>query len=367
MDTSRIIKLREHLHKNQLDAVLISSIPNIIYLTDFSYFSADEREAYILVTQQHTYLFTDARYSHAVKTKLPHCKLVEISAKHSFEDSLKRLITKEKIAKLGIEEQNLVVHEHRKITALTETTHFSLARLRKIKDHEEIQAIQKACLLGDKAFAFILKKIKPGMTEKDIAFLLETFIRKKGADIAFPTIVAFGKNAAVPHHKTSDQRLTTNDLILLDFGVMYQHYCSDMTRTVFVGKAAQKQKHVYEIVLEAQNKAIKFIQKYCHAGRQILDNKLFSSDIDKAAREYILKKGYPTIPHSLGHGIGLQVHESPTLSPKSRDILQDGMVFSIEPGIYLPGKFGVRIEDLFTIQNNTLIQLTKSPRNLIER
>ncbi|MBI2334310.1 M24 family metallopeptidase, partial [Candidatus Daviesbacteria bacterium] len=169
---------------------------------------------------------------------------------------------------------------------------------------------------------------------------------------------AFGKNSSIPHHQTGDKRLTINDkLILLDFGVKLNGYCSDMTRTIFFGKPSEKQRKIYETVLEAQKIAIRFI----NSGKKIK-----AKDVDKVAREYIKSMGFPDIPHSLGHGVGLEVHEHPYLSSKSKEELKEGMVFSIEPGIYIPDFGGVRIEDLFVLENRNLRQLTTSHKNLIE-
>ncbi|MDP3733126.1 MAG: M24 family metallopeptidase, partial [Candidatus Daviesbacteria bacterium] len=206
----------------------------------------------------------------------------------------------------------------------------------------------------DLAFDFILKKIQSGITEKEIAKELENFIKYKGAVISFPSIVAFGKNSSVPHHQTGDKRLTINDkLILLDFGVKINGYCSDMTRTIFFGKPSGKQRKIYETVLEAQKRAVDFVNKQIKNGKIIK-----AKEVDQVAREYIKSKGFFDIPHSLGHGIGLEVHEHPNLSPKSKDILKEGMVFSIEPGIYIQGEGGVRIEDLFVLEKGVLRKLT---------
>lgn len=217
------------------------------------------------------------------------------------------------------------------------------------------------------------------MTEKEVARKMELYAKEKDADMSFPTIVAFGPHAAIPHHHTSDQRLKDHDCILLDFGVRYQEYCSDMTRTIFLGEPTDEQKNVYETVLAAQQKSVEYISKAlasCHSeqseesrdpsANRPLDNRPHAAIADRVARKYIESQGFASIPHSLGHGIGLEVHEAPSLSPSSEDTLVDGMVFSIEPGIYLNGKFGVRIEDLFTIQNGKLCQLTHSSSTLTQ-
>lgn len=359
----RLSQLKELIAKNNLDAILISSVPNIVYLTNYSNFSKDEREAYLLITSKKQYIITDGRYSEAVINNIKHFELIEISVTQSLKDNLKNLAKTEKIKKLGIEETNITVKEHRMLSSsFDQIIDFSIDSLRSIKEEEEIKKIEKACKIGDKTFDYILGKIKEGITEKELAFNIEQFIKKQGADISFSTIVAYGANSSIPHHQTRDYKLTTNNLILLDFGVKLDNYCSDMTRTVFFGKANAEQRKMYQTVLETQKRSIEFLN---HKS-SILNHEIKASSVDKIARDYILSQGYPTIPHSLGHGIGLEVHESPRLSPKSKDVLKKGMVFSIEPGIYLPGFGGVRIEDLAVMKNNNLKILTTSPKHLIE-
>ncbi len=374
----RLLKLDKLLSQQSLDAALISKVSDITYLTNFSHFSHIEREAFLLITQKNRYILTDGRYSDAVKKHIsppsrwqaerseamtpgrwtPELQLAEISAQNPFDNVLKSIVEKEKIHSLGIETNNITVAEHKKIAPhVKNLKHFDLTELRIKKDPEEISAIQKACELGDKTFAFILEKIKPGITEKEVAYEMENFIRKNGAEISFRTVVAFGKNSAFPHHKTGNERLKNNDTVLLDFGVKYENYCSDMTRTIFFGKASPEKKRVYATVLTAQQKAIEYLKKN-------IKNQILLSSIDKIARDYIIAKGYPTIPHALGHGIGLQDHESYSLSTK--EILKNGMVFSIEPGIYLTDSIGVRIEDLIAIQDNKILQLTQSSKTLNE-
>ena len=382
---NRLSKLRSAMVKRHLDAVLVSSVPNIIYLTGFSHFSKDEREAFLFIVARPLgsshetsdivgYILTDARYSEAVRNKIKNFELVETSSKLTFEKALKTLAKKHKVKRVGFDHHDITVAEHKKLSSCFNDLnlpreiskkffrgHFSVDKLRTIKSPAEISAIEKACELGDKTFKYIFNRIKSGITEKQLAFEIEFFIKKHGGDISFPPIVAFGKNSAIPHHKTSDQRLKTNDQILLDFGVKLNNYCSDMTRTIFFGSANAEYKKIYQTVLAAQEKAIEaLINKDTPSLRSIL-----AKDIDKIARECIVSQGYPTIPHSLGHGIGLEVHESPRLSPKSKDILKEGMVFTIEPGIYIPSFGGVRIEDVVVLEKSGPRLLTNSPKGLV--
>ncbi len=361
----RIKKLHALLEKKRLDAVLISDVYDICYLTGFSNFAAEEREAFLLIAKKGNYIITDGRYAEAIRRNVSTFTLIERTIQNSLKEILKKLVKKHQIKKCGFDENNISVSEHKIFSRyLNDLNHFSIGDLRIRKDESEIHAIKQACKINDKAFTYILKQIKAGITEKQLAFELELYIKKQGADLSFPSIVAFGANAAIPHHQTGDTKLKANSFVLLDFGVKFDNYCSDMTRTVFFGKPTEKQKKIYETVRIAQQNAIQLITYNLGL---ITSNKtsLKASEVDRVARKYIIDSGFPTTPHSLGHGIGIEVHEAPSLSPKSKQLLEDGMVFSIEPGIYIPNFGGVRIEDLFVIHNNQLIQLTKSPKSLI--
>jgi len=353
MFEEKIARLRQLMVKENLEGVFISSVANIAYLTGYTNFSKEEREAYLFIGKNFEYLITDGRYTQAVKEKIPHLTIFERGNGKSTEDLFKK---HPEIKTLGIEEDNLTVGEYKFIKKhFKKIKHFPVNQLRVTKTADEIAKIQKACDMGDQTFQFIVKQIKVGVSEKQIAGELEKFIKDQRAELSFPTIVAFGKNSAVPHHQTSDKRLTINDkFVLLDFGVKYQDYCSDMTRTIFFGEPAAKQKEIYQVVLEAQKKAVELINK----------GQRKASEIDKVARDYIVKAGYPSIPHSLGHGIGLEVHELPYISHKSKQELKEGMVFSIEPGIYLPNFGGVRIEDLYVLEKTGLKQITNSLKEL---
>lgn len=359
MDT-KLKNVKLLLGKKKLDALLISSVANITYLTNYDGFSYFEREAFLLITPKENFLITDGRYSEAV-TKIPGFKLLEISNQNLLDDILKSL--SKKIKKLGVEESNISLSEGKKLKKYFKLIPLKdLENLRIIKNENEILKIQKACQIGDETFNFILKKMRIGITEKEIAFEIEMFIKKSGADISFPPIVAFGKNSSIPHHKTGNSKLSKNQIVLLDFGVKLNNYCSDMTRTVFFGKADDKFKKIYNTVLKAQKSSIDILY---HISIYDAESSK-ASDIDNAARTHIIKSGFDSIPHSLGHGIGIDVHEAPRLSPKSKEILKPGMVFSIEPGIYIPGYGGVRIEDIVVLKKSGPRLLTHSQKNLIE-
>ena len=354
--SERLSTLKKQLKRQGLDGVIISSVSQILYLSGFA-FSNYEREAYLIITKEKQYLVTDGRYQEAVQ-KLADFDLVIRSADLPFKKILKVLIKNHQISVLGFEEDDLLVKEFGMISKLVkETKPLKNVSLRSIKSRDELKAIREACLLTDQAFLKILSKIKQGITEKELAFELEYFIKRSGAETSFDTIVAFGKNSSVPHHKTGVTKLKNQNIILLDFGVKLNNYCSDFTRTVYFGKAPSKFKKMHQTTLQAQKKAADFINSTKNPK---------AADADNIARSYIKSKGFPFIPHSLGHGVGLKIHEHPSLSPKSKDVLKEGMVFTIEPGIYQPGYGGVRIEDTFVLEDHGLTALTKSPKDLIE-
>lgn len=350
MFEKRIKNTKIKLKKEKLDGVFISAVSSISYLSGFTNFSQDEREAYIFLGENFSYIITDGRYQEAVKKEVTHLELFERGNGKSTE----QLFKKHKIKSLGIEEDSLTVSEFKILKKhFKNLKHFSINR--SLKSEDEIEKIKKACQLGDQAYKYALTKIKEGISEKELSFEIEFFIKKQKAELSFTTIVAFGQNSSVPHHQTGNTKLQSGDIVLLDLGTKLDGYCSDMTRTVFFGQPNKTQEKIYKTVLEAQQKAIDLLNK----------GERKAAKIDKIAREHIISQGYPSIPHSLGHGTGIEVHEPPVLSPKSKDILKEGMVFSIEPGIYLPGFGGVRIEDLFVLENNKLQRLTNSSNKLI--
>ena len=353
----RIERIQKELKKRSLDAILISSSSHIAYLTGYGGFSDIEREAFMFISLQNALLFTDRRYLGALAHVKPTISLKEISLKNPLSRHVGGILRSLNAQRVGIEKEHVTVEEYENLNlSSVAIPHSILADLRQIKTKEEIALLQKACDLTDKAYARLLSYVKPGISEKELAAKLEYWIKKQGADVAFPPIIAFGKNSATPHHKTGDQRLAIKDHVLIDFGVRYQLYCSDMTRVVFVGKPSDEQKRMYQTVHDAGQKALDFLSSD-HQSVQ-------ASRVDDVARRYIISKGYPSIPHSLGHGVGIEVHESPRISPVSKDILKQGMVFTIEPGIYDRKLGGVRIEDVVVLEKKGPSIITHSPKSL---
>ncbi len=295
----------------------------------------------------------------------------EITREKPLAQSLKEILSDKNIATLGFEEDNLTVSELRSLKK--ELIGFTLIptrnrveELRKFKRLDEIKSIKKACRLTDECFTDVLENIKPGVTESKIAWEIESYFKKQGAKNAFPPIVAFGTNTSQPHHTSSNFELRTNNLILLDFGAKVNGYCADMTRMVFLGLPKTEWKKTYEALKNSQQKAIDRLQSFSDISiYQKQRRKISGAELDRLVRDELAKSGYPPYPHSLGHAVGLEIHESPRLSIRRDEELKPGMVFSIEPGIYMPGQFGMRIEDLILLKENGIEVLSKSTKEMV--
>lgn len=347
--------VRQLLKEKKLDAILFSSPSHLMYLTGYAGFSTIERDGFLLVTSKRCYLFTHSLLITELREKFQQLVVIEYKRDYPFAKTLADIVSKNKLKKIGFESNNITVTEYLTITENTSSrlVAVDLRHFRSKKSKDEVTNIRKACQITEKALKQTVKQLKPGVTELEIASVFEINIRKLGATLSFPSIVAFGRNSAIPHHHSDETMLKINDVAIIDCGVRFNNYCSDMTRTFFVGRTTNEQQKTFDTVQKAQSLAIDFITTCLENKKPIL-----AAAVDDEAREYIISQGYPSIPHSLGHGIGIGVHEAPALSPTSKDEIFEGMVFSLEPGIYLPTKFGVRIEDLFAIQNGQLIQLT---------
>lgn len=360
MNQDRINVLRQICKLYHVDSFLISSNINISYLSGFNRF-LKEHDGYFLVTPTRAFLITSPLYSHAVKKYSPDLALLETTPEVWYAKHIRKVLEEEHIKTVGIDEVDMTVSQYFDLLdEKIEIFSVPLRELRIKKDTQEIAAIQKTSELADKTFTQILPYVKVGVTEIELAEIMKKITRELGGDLPYEPIIAFGENAAVPHHMISDEKLTENGFVLFDYVPLLKGYMSDMSRTVFVGTPTDKQKDIYETVKLSQQKAADKIQELLDT-REPIPAKL----IDQTARDVITDKQYPIYPHSLGHGIGLEVHEAPTLSVYSQDMLTEGMVFTLEPGIYFPGSGGVRIEDVYTIVNGKLEQLTHSPKDLI--
>lgn len=342
---NRIDKLLKNLAYDE--AVFISSYPNIYYYSGF-----ESEDAFLIISQNCRMLVTDSRYTVQAKHQTSGFDIIDISK------GWKEIFDQIPNSVIGFEEKALTVFEFEKYKNYK---HFKpmqnvINAPRRIKDDYEIKKISEAERLGDEAFNYILNKIKPGVSEKEVALEIEYFMKKNGARaLSFETIAASGYRSAMPHGIASDKIIEKGDLFTLDFGCVLEGYCSDMTRTLAVGRIDAWQHDIYNLVLSAQNAALAEIS----AGKKC-------SDIDAAARNVIKEAGFGLeFGHALGHSVGIEIHEEPVLSPKSDDIVQNGNVLTIEPGIYIEGKGGVRIEDLVSIIDGKACNLTKSEKGII--
>jgi Xaa-Pro aminopeptidase len=334
---------QSHLKKNKIDlAILVYPDPTITYFTQLK-----PSAAYLTITPKTTELYL---------SKLDvHPRIPKVVVRLLTKDWWRKHRSK-KIITIGINKPFLTVAQLEKIQKIWPEAEFvdvslMLDNLRATKTQEEIKRITKACDITTKAFYSLVKELprRKLKTEQDVALFLEKEIKKQGAELAFPTIVANGKNAAIPHHLTSTQKLKAG-FLLLDFGACYQNYCADMTRMIFLGKPTKKEKHYYDLLLNAQLKSIAHSQPA-----------MAFEELDKMARKN-LGKYSKNFTHSLGHGIGVEVHESPVFSDREQVICEDN-IFTIEPGIYLPGKFGLRIEDTVLYSGKAVV-LTKATKEL---
>ncbi|HIJ67592.1 MAG TPA: aminopeptidase P family protein [Planctomycetes bacterium] len=327
----RVAALTAVLKKRSLGGAVITDRANVTYLTGFG-----GDDSWALIIGPRVWLLTDSRYIEQARGECVGCKIIQ--CKESLFAEVAKITNRFKSAGIiGIENTTPVAlfDKIRKKTAARFKKIPNLTKqLRAIKEASEVAAIRRASRIADKALDRALKRLKVGMTESELAGRLEFEIRKSGALVAFETIVCFGANASRPHHIPGNRRLRKNDTILIDFGAKYKGYNSDKTRCFVVGKVNRGFQKAYDAVALAQKTAIDLITEGVKA-----------KDIDAAAREVIKNAGFAVFGHGLGHGLGLEVHELPVLSLKSKDILKAGQVVTVEPGIYIPGKFGIRIED----------------------
>ncbi len=336
----------------ECDAVLVNSPYNMQYFSGFT-----GGEGALLITKEKQILFTDSRYTEQAQKEATAFEVIEWKGVKDLCNGIDSLNLKE----IAFEDNYMTAlylnRLKEKLSAEFIGKSTEIDDLRAIKEPWEIEKIAKAEEIGDKAFTHILGFIKEGVTERDIAAELEYFMKKQGAEkTSFDTISISGAKTSMPHGRPDNKKIEKGDFITLDFGCVYEGYCSDMTRTVVLGKASDKQKEIYGIVLKAQLEGLNAIKSGVRC-----------ADADKAARDIIEKAGYGKyFGHSLGHGVGLLIHENPTLSPKSEAILKDNMVVSCEPGIYIPGFGGVRIEDLVCVSGDKCRILSKSTKKLTE-
>lgn len=350
---SRIDKVREIIAEKNLDALLIKGKTNKLYIGALT-----GSGVYVLVTKNDAYQILDGRYIDEADKKTTGF-INRVVPQGSYIPTIIELIKELKIKNVGIENQAMTIKEYLtlneaelKITLLTN----ELGKIRAIKSKEEIELMKKACEITDEIFIEVISEIKEGMTELEVSALLQYLALKKGATgMAFDPIVASGERGAMPHGRPTTKKLKRNEAITIDFGIVYEGYQSDMTRTISIGTPPEVIQEIYAAVLKAQKLAIEGIKEGVCA-----------RDVDKIARDSIIESGFGDyFTHGLGHGMGLGDGEVPTLNSRSEDILTEGMVMSCEPGIYIPNIGGVRIEDDIVIENGIGVSLNKTSKEWI--
>ena len=349
----RIVRLRAEMDRAGLDAALLKSVTAIRYFSGFT--SVD---ASVLITKDRSVLLTDFRYTIQAKAQAGDCcEIIEVSGL-AHREKLKEIIGSENVKRIGFEEDIVSFEQYQAYAAFgAELVPFAkeLSLLRIKKTPEEIESLKKAQAMADEAFTQLLKVVKPGMTERRVAAELEYICAKLGSEgPSFETIVGSGPNGAMCHAVPGDRQLQEGDLVVLDYGCMYNGYHSDMTRTFAVGKVDPFAEEIYNIVLEAQTRAL-----------DALKPGITGKELDAIARDYITEKGYgECFGHSLGHGFGLLIHEEPRASVTGDTVFEEGMTITVEPGIYIEDKFGVRIEDCCVVTKDGKLNFAHATKKL---
>lgn len=338
------------------ECLLIESEENRKYLTGFS-----SSAGYLVIGKNGSAFFADSRYIEAAEKEINDCPVYLLK---EFKNDVVEFISEHGYTKIHIEAEKISVAHFNYLTKILKPKKIcadglldnKIKCLREIKSKEEICKIKKAQQIAEKAFDNILSFIKTGVSEIEIAARLENIMRINGSEgFSFDTIAIAGKNTSKPHGVPTDYKIQQGDFVTMDFGAVFDSYRSDMTRTVAVGNVSDKQAEVYNTVLTAQEEALKILK----AGVKC-------KEADKVARDIIKNAGYGEyFGHSLGHGVGIEVHETPNLSPLSKAVLKEGNVVTVEPGIYIPEEFGVRIEDFVVITETGYENLTSSPKHLV--
>jgi len=348
----RIKAIRRKLNERKIDCLIVTKPANVTYTTGFM-----GDDSWVVITARAVYLLTDSRYTEQAQKECVGCGIIQ--RKDSLAEAVAKLCKKLKSMRtVAIEKSTSVaafeaLKKHLKLRI--KTTADIIESVRRIKDNSEIAAIKAAASITARALRQVRRYMKSGVTESELAGRLDFEIRKLGATNSFETIVAFGPNASRPHHQPSERKLRKADTVLIDVGARYKGYCSDITRSLAVGKPSRLFERAYDAVQQAQIAAIKMIK----AGAKI-------QQIDAAAREAISKYDLPVYGHGTGHGFGLEIHESPFLKADGKGKLKAGEVLTIEPGVYIPGKLGVRIEDDVLVTNTGHEILTRSCPHMLK-
>lgn len=349
--------IREELDRRGLDAMLLTDEANRYYASGFFSTGTD---GIALVTRDKNYYFTDFRYIEAAQQTVSDAEIVMTNSQRGYAALLNEAIERHGLKTLGYEDTYMTVaaktaYESKLKAELTPASDL-LAKLRSVKDAQEIELLISAQRIAEKALDEILNELRPGVSEREIAARLIYWMLHFGAEnVSFDPIVVSGANGSMPHGVPGEKLLCEGEFVTMDFGCKYRGYCSDMTRTVALGHVTDEMAHVYETVLEAQTAGI----AAARAG-------ITGAEADGAARRVIEREGYGQyFGHSFGHGVGVEIHEAPNLSPRNDKVLPVGAVVSAEPGIYLPGRFGVRIEDVLVLREDGNEDITKAGKELL--
>jgi len=353
--SKRLAKLREAMAEAKVASLLVTYYPDVSYLTGF-----EGDDSYLLLTEGRETLISDTRYEEQIQREAPWLA-VAMRKKNILEETAK-LVKKAKIEKLGVQSEAMTLRQKSSLLGFFKKSKPKLkpvsdivVNLRHIKDAEEIAITEKAIRIAEGAFEALRPQIRPGMMEGDIAGLLGYEMRKRGAlNSSFDTIVGAGANGSLPHYRPGAVALENDSALLVDWGARAYGYCSDLTRVVFAGKVNPKIAEIYKVVLEAQMAAIAAIKPGMKGKK-----------VDRVARDIIEKAGYgKQFGHGLGHGLGRDIHEAISLSKYSKTVLKPGMIVTVEPGIYLPGVGGVRIEDDILVTETGCRVLSSLPKDL---
>jgi Xaa-Pro aminopeptidase/Xaa-Pro dipeptidase len=349
---SRISNLQQKFSAYKIDGLIFFNMSNIRYLSGFT-----GSDGVLLINSDKTNLLVDGRYTVQAGKETTDIQIIE------YADKIKGIIQaikKLKLKRIGFEANSITVEMFNQLTNhIQQETFVDLADelkfIRAYKDETEIALMKKAAEISSAAILSLIHQIKPGCTEKEAALQLEYNARISGADgLAFEAIVAAGENSALPHARPTDRKIKKGDFVVIDFGVKYRGYCSDETCTIAFGKLTDRQKNAYQIVKDAHDRALAMIKENVHA-----------ADVDHCARSVFGKKYGRYFVHGTGHGVGLEVHEAPRLAANSADILMPQMVVTVEPGLYIPGLWGIRIEDTVLVKKNSCEKFTKMDKELI--
>mgnify|MGYP000973688655 FL=1 len=350
-------KIASVLETHSLDAVLLTCEANRFYASGFHSSGTD---GVAIVTRNHNYYFTDSRYTEAAARHVRDAEIRQTDREHPYSALINEVIEKEHITRMGYEDEYMTAADFHRFS---EKLHCELVpatellwTLRAVKDQAELDCMIQAQRIAEKALADILGEIRPGVTEKEIAALLLYKMLHYGAeDKSFDPIVVSGPNGSLPHGVPSEKPIQAGEFVTMDFGCKFGGYCSDMTRTVAVGHVTEEMETVYNTVLKAQL-----------AGIAAAKADVTGAAVDGAARQVIADAGYgPYFGHSFGHSVGVEIHENPNATPSNSKPLPAGVVISAEPGIYLPGKLGVRIEDVIVITEQGCQDITLAPKELL--